>query len=197
MLLQRGPFGKQESGGSFPSLPLLENPLLKSISLDIVDSSGNTDLKPRFSSQRRRPGLGVSLCVRYKKVRRVTRAAGVHIDAMPSAVAVRHRDRCPALAHRSSIRLKANKRRLAKRWGRYAKVYALTENESSVKSALASSLARSFSWLYRRIPWSPGHPPQRGICASRPILLLTFRLTHGPARSAVNQLPRASDTDES
>jgi hypothetical protein len=36
-----------------------------------------------------------------------------------------------------------------------------------------------------------------GRLSQPPHPLLKFRLTHGPVRSAVNQLPRASDTDES
>ena len=64
-----------------------------------MDSSSNANLKARFTSQRRQPGLGISLGMRDKQVRRVICAIGKYIHAVPPACTVRYRDRCPALAH--------------------------------------------------------------------------------------------------
>jgi hypothetical protein len=49
--------------------------------------------------------------MRYKKVRRVIRAAGVHVHAVLAACAVRYRDCCPALARENILQYGANKRR--------------------------------------------------------------------------------------
>jgi len=88
------------------------------------------------------------------------------------------------------LRLRLN---LHHRFGRPVSVGALVDRY--IEHELPER--RFFSWLYPRNPVVFRSPTPAGRSCQPPHHLLTFRLTHEPARSAVNQLPRASDTDES
>jgi len=109
-LLQRRPLRKQKSRRPLALLTFLENPPLQCGSLDVVVNFSCRDyFEHRIRSELRQSASHNRLCMRHKQVRRVKGAAGLHIDTVPSTVAVRHRYRRPALAHADTIRYRRTK----------------------------------------------------------------------------------------